>query len=286
MFNYILYRIGQLIALHLPLKITYKIALFISDLHYLFAHKDRRITKESLGVIFPDKSDREIRRIRIKIFRNFAKYLVDFFRFSKLDAQYIKENIRIENIHYIDEALSKGKGAIIVSAHLGNWELGGVVVALLGYPFWAVALPHKYKKIDNFFNYQRGIKGMQVIPLGKAVKRSLEVLRENNVLALAGDRDFSEKGIVLDFFGKPTIFPQGPAALSLKTGAAIIPAFMLRNWDDSFTFRFEAPLEFITTGEKSNDLVKLTEKYKTIFEDYIRKYPDQWYAFRRFWKNN
>ena len=286
MFNYILYRIGQFIALHLPLKITYKIALFISDLRYLFAHKDRRITKECLRVIFPDKSDREIRRIRINIFRNFAKYLVDFFRFSKLDAQYIKENIEIENIHYIDEALSKGKGAIIVSAHMGNWELGGVVVALLGYPFWAVALPHKYKKVDIFFNYQRGIKGMQVIQLGKAVKQSLEVLRENKVLALAGDRDFSEKGIVLDFFGKPTIFPQGPAALSLKTGAAIIPAFMLRNWDDSFTFRFEAPLEFITTGEKNNDLVKLTEKYKTIFEDYIRRYPDQWYAFRRFWKNN
>ncbi|MDP3732659.1 MAG: lysophospholipid acyltransferase family protein [Candidatus Omnitrophota bacterium] len=286
MFNYILYRIGQLIALHLPLEIVYKIALFISDLHYLFAAKDRRIAKENLKAIFPDKSDREIRRIRIKIFRNFAKYLVDFFRFSKLDVNYIKENIKIENIHYIDEELSKGKGAIIVSAHLGNWELGGVVVALLGYPFWAVALPHKHKKIDNFFNYQRGIKGMQVIPLGKAVKRSLEVLRGNKVLALAGDRDFSEKGIVLDFFGKPTIFPQGPAALSLKTGAAIIPAFMLRNADDSFTFRFEAPLHFIATGEKNDDLIKLTEQYRTIFEDYIREYPDQWYAFRRFWKNS
>jgi KDO2-lipid IV(A) lauroyltransferase len=286
MFNYILYRIGQFIALHLPLNLAYKIALFISDLRYLFAHKDRRITKENLKVIFPDKSDREIRRIRIKIFRNFAKYLVDFFRFSKLDAQYIKENIRIENIHYIDEALSKGKGAIIVSAHLGNWELGGVVVALLGYPFWAVALPHKYKKIDNFFNYQREIKGMQVIPLGKAVRQSLEVLRENKVLALAGDRDFSEKGIVLDFFGRSATFPQGPAALALKTGATIIPGFMLRNPDDSFTLRFEKPLQLISTGEKNNDLVKLTEKYKTIFEDYIREYPDQWYVFRRFWKNN
>jgi len=286
MFSYILYRIGQIIVLYLPLKIAYKIALFISDLHYLFSTKDRRTAKENLKVIFPDKSGREIRWIRIRIFRNFAKYLVDFFRFSKLDTQYIKENIKIENIDYIDEALSKGKGAIIVSAHLGNWELGGVVVGLLGYPFWAVALPHKYKKTDNFFNYQRGIKGMQVIPLGKAVKQSLEVLRKNQVLALAGDRDFSQKGIVLDFFGKPTIFPQGPAALSLKTGAAIIPAFMLRNKDDSFTFRFEAPLQFIATGEKDNDLIRLTEKYKTIFEDYIRRYPEQWYAFRRFWKYN
>ena len=284
MFNYILYRIGQFIALHLPLKITYKIAISFSDLHYLFARRDRRIAKENLKVIFPDKSDREIRRIRIKIFRNFAKYLVDFFRFSKLDAQYIKENIKIENIHYIDEALSKGKGVIIVSAHLGNWELGGVVVALLGYPFWIVALPHKYRKVNNFFNFQRGSKGINVIPLGRAARQSLDILKENRVLALAGDRDFSEKGIVLDFFGRPTIFPRGPAALSLKTGAKIVPGFMLRNGDDTFTFKFEKPLEFISTGDKNNDLTGLTKQYRNIFEDYIRKYPDQWYMFRRFWK--
>ncbi|PIP21148.1 MAG: hypothetical protein COX40_00945 [Candidatus Omnitrophica bacterium CG23_combo_of_CG06-09_8_20_14_all_40_11] len=286
MFNYILYRIGQFIALRLPLKIAYKIAILFSDLHYIFAVDDRRITKDNLKVIFPQKSNREIKRIRIKMFRNFAKYLVDFFRFSKLDAQYIKENIKIENIHYIDEVLSKGKGAIIVTAHLGNWELGGVVVALLGYPFWAVALPHKYKKVDNFFNFQRENKGMGVIPLGKAVRQSLDVLRENKVLALAGDRDFSEKGIVLDFFGRATIFPQGPAALALKTGATIIPGFMLRNKDDSFTLKFEKPLNFISTGDKNTDLIELTAHYKNIFEGYILKYPDQWYVFRRFWKNN
>lgn len=286
MFNYILYRLGQFIALHLPLKPAYKIAVFISDLRYLFAAKDRKITKNNLRVIFPEKTDREIHRIRIRIFRNFAKYLVDFFRFSKLNAQYIRDNIKIENISYIDGALSKGKGAIIVSAHLGNWELGGVVVALLGYPFWAVALPHKYRKIDDFFNTQRGNKGMQVIPLGKAVKQSLAVLKENKVLALAGDRDFSEKGIVLDFFGRAAVFPQGPAALALKTEAMIIPGFMLRNKDDSFTLRFERPLNFIPTGDKNSDLINLTSQYKKIFEKYIREFPDQWYVFRKFWKDN
>jgi len=286
MFNYIVYRIGQFLALHLPLKIAYKIALFVSDLHYLFSPKDRRITEENLRAIFPGKSNREIHRIRIRIFRNFAKYLVDFFRFSKLDGEYIKENIGVENRNYIDEVLSRGKGAIMVSAHLGNWELGAVVIALLGYPFWAVALPHKYKKVDNFFNSQRENKGVRVIPLGKAVRQSLNILRENQILALVGDRDFTEKGLVLDFFGKPTIFPQGPAALSLKTGATIIPAFMVRNENDSFTLRFEKPLTFTSTGDRNNDLIELTTRFKHIFEDYIQKYPEQWYVFRRFWKDN
>lgn len=284
MFNYILYRIGQFIALHLPLKIAYKIAVTISDLHYIFADQDRSAVKENLKAIFPEKSDREILRIRLAMFRNFAKYLVDFFRFLKLDPEYIRRNIRLENIHYLDEALSKGRGVIIVSAHLGNWELGGALVGVLGYPFWVVALVHKDKRVNDFFNFQRESKGVRVIPLGKAVRQCLHILKENKVLALVGDRDFSQNGgIVVDFFGKPTLFPEGPAALSQKTGAVIVPGFMLRNKDDSFTFRSEKPIEFISTGNRERDALELIKRYQVIFEDYIRRYPDQWYVFRRFW---
>jgi KDO2-lipid IV(A) lauroyltransferase len=254
-----------------------------SDVHYIFADKDRRAVRENLKVIFPEKSEREIKRIRIRMFRNFAKYLVDFFRFSKLDSEYIKRNIKIENIHYINEALSNGKGVITLTAHLGNWELGGVVIALLGYPFWAVALPHKYKKIDNFFNFQRQSKGVRVIPLGKAVRSCLNVLKENEIVALVGDRDFTEKGVAIDFFGRSTFFPEGPAAFSLKTGAIIVPGFMVRNEDDSFTLKMEKPLGYIPTYDKDKDLIRLIERYKITIENYIRKYPDQWYMFRRFW---
>lgn len=293
MFNYLLYTIGRFIALHLPLKFSYKLAILFSDLHYIFAAKDRLSVKENLKAIFPEKSNREIRKIRIKMFRNFAKYLVDFFRLSKLDMEYIKKNIRIENLHYLDETLSNGKGAIVLTAHLGNWELGGVVIALLGYPFWAVALPHKHKSVDNFFNFQRESKGVKVIPLGKAIRISLDVLKENKILALVGDRSFTEKGIVVNFFKKATPLPKGPAVFSLKTGAAIVPGFMLRNKDDSFTLRFEKPIaptpyiyangKEIIANDKDNELVKLIMRYKIIIEGYISKYPDQWYMFRRFW---
>jgi KDO2-lipid IV(A) lauroyltransferase len=283
MLYYILYRIGQFIALCLPLKIGYLVAVFVSDLHYIFADKDRAAVKDNLKTIFPGKSDREIKKIRIRMFRNFAKYLVDFFRFSKLDTEYIKRNIKIENMRYVDEALAKGKGVIALSAHIGNWELGGVVIALLGYPFWAVALPHKHKAVNNFFNSQRESKGMMVIPLGKAVRQCLNLLKENKVVALAGDRDFTEKGLVLDFFGKPAFFPEGPAAFALKTGAVIVPAFMVRNKDDSFTLKVEKPLEFNPTDDKDKDLIESIKRYKSIFEDYIRRYPEQWYMFRKFW---
>jgi KDO2-lipid IV(A) lauroyltransferase len=283
MVNYLLYRLGQFIALFLPIKLAYQIAIFISDFRYIFAHQDRKLTKENLKAIFPEKPDREIRKIRIRMFRNFAKYLVDFFRFEKLDKEYIKKNIRIENMHYFSEALARGKGVIVLTAHLGNWELGGVVIALSGYPFWAVALPHKDRRVDDFFNFQRESKGIRVIPLNKAVKSTLNLLKENKMVALVGDRDFTENGLLIDFFKKPTHLPIGPAAFVLKTGATIVPGFMLRNSDDTFTLSIEKPLQLIATGEKNKDLAGIITRYKLIFEDYIRKYPDQWYMFRRFW---
>lgn len=284
MFNYILYRLGQLLALSLPLSMAYRIAVLVSDIRYLYAKKDRETVKENLKAIFPDKSDKELKLIRIATFRNFAKYLVDFFRFSKLDKEYIKNNIKLENIRYIDEALSKGKGVIITTAHLGNWELGGVVISLLGYPFWVVALPHKHKRVDNFFNFQRESKGIKVIPLGKqTVKDCLNVLKERKIVALVGDRHFGERGMMLDFFGRPALFPHGPAVFSLKTGAPIVPGFMLRNDDDTFTFKFEKPIELTPTGDKTMDALELTRRYISIFENYIRVYPEQWYMFRRFW---
>ena len=283
MFNYYIYRFGQILALGLPLRAVYSLASFLAQIYYFSAFRDRRFVKTNLRVIFPNKSNKQLCKITRRVFRNFAKYLVDFFRFEKLDRQYIDKNIKLENLHYFDQALATGKGVVVLTAHLGNWELGGVVIAQLGYPFWAVALPHKNKKVNDFFDTQRNRKGVKVIAMGKAVRGCIREIRNNHLVALVGDRDFSEKGTIVDFFGLPTHFPQGPAALSLMTGASIVPGFMLRNPDDSFTLRIEKPVEFTPSGDKDKDLVDLIDVYKNIIQDYIRKYPEQWYVFRRFW---
>ena len=237
----------------------------------------------NLKTIFPEKSYKEINKIRRWMFRNFAKYLVDFFRYKKLDNEYIKNNIHIENLHYFEEVIKKGKGGIILSAHIGNWELGAVVVALSGYPLWVVALEHKHKKVTDFFDSQRKSKGVNVIALGKAVRQCLSLLKENRIIALVGDRDFTGKGTIAEFFGKPARFPEGPAALALKTGASILPCFMIRNPDDSFTLRIEKPIELISRGDKEEDIKRCMREYVKIFENYIYKYPEQWYLFRKFW---
>lgn len=258
-------------------------AAIISDIRYMYASADRAAVTENLRVIFPEKTPAEIGRIRRRMFRNFARYLVDFFRFEKMDEAYMRSYIRVENIGVVDNALAKGKGAIILTAHIGNWELGGVVMGILKYPFWAVALAHKDRRINGFFNEQRGLKGVNVIPLGRAVRMCLKLLSDNKIVALVGDRDFTETGPVFDFFGRRAVFPEGAAAFALKTGAPIIPGFLVRNSDDTFTLKFESPLEFTPGPDREACARAIIGRCVRIIERYIRMYPDQWYMFRRFW---
>lgn len=299
MLNYFLYRFAQIVAVSLPLQAAYALAVLISDGRLLFAFEDNRNVKANLRAIFPEKSAREIRDIRVRMNRNFAKYLVDFFRFQGINQEYIKEHIIVENRHFLDEALTLKKGVIIFTAHLGNWELGGVAIAQLGYPFSAVALPHKSKKVDDFFNFQRESKGVSVIPLGKAFIRCLNILKHNGLIALVGDRDFTrDGGIMIDFLGKPAQLPKGPAMISLMAGSPIVPAFMIRNSNgNSFTLKFEKPIivrpsevNGVSDGKpfrikkvNEDEIRQAAGPCRDIMEDYIKKFPDQWYMFKKYW---
>ncbi len=283
MLSYYLYRLGQWVACALPLRFAYAVSICIADVRALFAAEDRRLVDENLRAIFPEKSLRQIRRVRRRMFRNFARYLVDFFRFGLIDKAFIERSVRIEGRRHFDEALLRKKGVVALTAHLGNWELGGVVTALSGYPLWAVALEHRHPKVSAFFWKQREEKGVRVMSLGKAARQCLRVLRDNQILALVGDRDFTGRGVTVPFFGRPALFPPGPAALSLSTGASIVPGFMLRNKDGTFTLHLEPPINFEATGDREKDIPALTEKCRDVIERYIRSYPDQWFMFRRFW---
>jgi KDO2-lipid IV(A) lauroyltransferase len=279
MFNYPLYKIGQCIAWSFPLKWAYKISVFCSDVHFVFADKDRAEVFANLKAIFPEKSRKELLNIRIQIFRNFAKYLVDFFRFKEVDMEYIRRRIKIENIHYFDDALKKGKGVVALSAHIGNWELGGIVLASLGYPISGVALPHKSKRVNDFFNSQRERKGMKVISFGKAARTCLRLLEANKIVALVGDKDFTkESGVVTNFFGKPSYMPKGPAAFAIKNGSVIIPTFVLRNPDDTFTIKINKPIDC-----RSGNIEEITSKCTEEIEKLVKDHPEQWYMFKKFW---
>ncbi|MCM8782750.1 MAG: lysophospholipid acyltransferase family protein, partial [Candidatus Omnitrophica bacterium] len=232
MLFFFLYNVGVFLALIIPVNVAYTIASIFAYIKYLFSFLEKKEIVENLKLVLPGEDSKTLKSYAREIFKNFSMYLVDFFRFKKLDLEYVKSHIEIVNKYYLDDALKKGKGVIALSAHLGNWELGGAVMGVLGYPINAIALEHRNRLVNNFFVRQRCLKNERVIPIGAALKRCFSVLKNNELLAILGDKDFTNGGVVVKFFGRDTILPKGPAVFSLKTGAVIVPGFLIRKFKD------------------------------------------------------
>ena len=282
---YILYRIGYFLANVLPLKLAYSLSKRISDLQYVFVAKDREAVALNLSIV-TKKDIKECRKIARKVFRNFGLYLVDFFRMPNMSDADIKKRVKVEGIENIGGVLKQGRGGIILTCHIGNWEMGGVVMAMLGYDMSAVALTHKHKDINDFFIKQREKKGLKIIPITHIMKPCISALRRKGLLALAGDRDFTNNGVVMDFFGMPTSIPKGPAMFSLKTGSPIIPGFFIRRDSFNYSLIFDRPIDLKETpGMDKDEIMKeANKKFVASMEKYIRQYPDQWLIFRKFWE--
>jgi len=285
MFNYILYKIGIFLALHLPQNLVYALGEFLSFIQYMISGKDRSAIRNNLKIIIPEVSRLKREYTVERVFANFGKYLVDFFRFSLFTKEDILKKVTLVNTQYFDEALANKKGAIILTAHIGNWELGGVAIALSGYPVLAIALPHAESKVNDFFNRQREERGLKIVPIRKAAFECLHALKNNTFVAILGDRDFTNAGIVVDFFGKPTLLPKGPAMLALKIGCPIIPGFSVMRDGYKLDVIFEKPLEYSKTGDMQKDIEEITKQFARHIEKYVKLYPEQWFMFRKFWQD-
>lgn len=284
MINWVLYKVGKFLVLLFPRRLSYFIAKIISTFQFYLSRKDRRAVFFNMERVLDNKNKKVLTPICLEVFRNFGKYLVDFFLFSRLDKNFITKRVTINNRHFLDELLDKCSGVIVVTAHIGNWELGGAIVALLGYPFYAVALSHNHPRVNDFFNTQRSLCGVKVIPVGIAVRRCYELLKDKKIIAFLGDRDFSGSGIETFFFGKPVRVPRGPAVFSLRVKVPILVGVMIREKNDNFSLFFEEP---IFPWKEDGGLKKeeeLISEYLKVIERYIKSYPSQWYMFQPFFK--
>lgn len=283
--NYYLYVVAHFFARVLPLPVTYGLATFLADCHFFFSHEDRKAVEENLKVVL--KTEHVPPAMVREMFRNFGRYLADFFTMTwNFDENYVKTKVKVENMEYLNDVLKYGKGCILISAHLGNWEMGGAILGILGYPLSVLALPHKDPRVNKFFNSRREHFGSTVIQTTTAIRKCLEDARNNRIVAILAERDFGNNGLVMDFLGRPTMIPKGAALFSLKTGAPILPGFFIRRDKGHFTVVLERPIyPPAQTKEKITDeaLKSMIRQYLPLIENQIRRYPDQWLMFRKFW---
>lgn len=284
MILYAVYRVGHFITLSLPRSFTYWLGSRIADIVFILNYKTRRLIIANLTHALGDDSDK-IRACAREILRNFAKYLVEFLRFEKMGKEYIEKNVKIEGVENVRGALKSGKGVIAFSAHLGNWEWGAALLAQLGFPISVIALAHKNKHINDFFISQRAIKGVKNIPLGGSVRKTMELLKKNELIGILSDRDFSDNSVRINFFGKPAVMPVGIGLFAVKCKCPILPVFIMRQKDNTYKYVLEKPLEYTLTGNKDADIRTVVQKATNAIEKYIKLYPEQWYMFDDPWKN-
>ncbi|HIE35816.1 MAG TPA: hypothetical protein EYP89_01085 [Candidatus Omnitrophica bacterium] len=277
---YYLFLVGKFLSLTFPRGLCYFFARIIAFLYFCFSKKDRETLYYNLSVIVKDK--KKIRKYIREVFINFSYYLVDFFRYSKLNKKFIKKYVKITGLEYLEEAWKRKKGVIAITAHLGNYELGGAIVSLLGYPLYAVALPHRDKRIDIFFNLQREKVGIEVISTGgTTIKKCFSALRKGGIIALLGDRDFSRSGLRVKMFSSHYAYlPKGVVFFSLKTNSVVVPSFLIRKNKKFYHLIFEKPIFSPDEGLKEEDIIK---RYVNVLEVYLKKYPQQWYMFEKYW---
>ena len=283
MIQYLFYKFGLFIIHIVPRSWSYRFAGFAARLHFRTSLKDRQAVIHNLEQITGRKDD--LTADARRVFVNFGHYLVDFFLMYKtVDRKFVDDRVTVVDRSYLDEAVAYGKGCIILTAHIGNWEMGAAVLDKLGHSVTAIALPHKNPKVNMLFNRQREAHGVTVVPTNVAVRRCIQALRHGKFIAVLGDRDFGTFGEPLDFLGRKTLIPKGAAFFACRTGAPILPTFLTPDGKGCYALNFYPPI-FPPQGGgdvPEDAVIALMERYVAVIERKIKENPTQWLMFREF----
>lgn len=268
-------RFCSLIIKFLSLKNAYFLARVSSQLGYLFATRQKRIALEGLRIAYGEqKSRKELKRIIKGCFLYLAKSGIET-AFLMERPHLIRERLKIIGKENLDSALNRGRGAILVSAHFGNFPLMLAKLSLEGYPVNVIVRYMRDKRIEEHFEKKRkqlNLHSIHTQPKDECVKRGIEALRRNEILCIQLDQNFGQKGgVFVDFFGKKAATAVGPVILSLRTKAPILPVFTIREKNDTHRIIIEQEIEL-----KEKDLIFNVQRITQIIQDYIHKYPTEW----------
>jgi KDO2-lipid IV(A) lauroyltransferase len=283
--KYLQLKVAEFLARVFPRRVSYGLARRGADLFFLLDRRGREAVIGNLARIHAHAgirfSRRALRALARENFLNFAKYLVDFFTFLHLPPDKLNELIDFRNIRVqLDALLAEKRGVVLLTAHLGNWELGAGVLAQLGYPFHAVALWQPDPKLNALYQSYRTARGIKVIPFGRAARGCLAVLRRGEIVGLLCDRDYSPAMDTVEFFGAPARLPHGPARLALATGAPILMGFLVRVPGDTYEYIVGEP---IRVDPARDTVASVMAQIVRQLERAVRAHSEQWFLFHNLW---
>ena len=240
----------------------------------------RKIAKDNLKRVFPEKSPKEIGKILRAMYREMGITSAEVY-FANYEKLY--KNVELDGWEHLEQAIQIGKGVILASCHTGNWELAGRFVNTK-YKLSLIYKKLRNRYFDDFTNNLRKKDGLIMIEKKKALRKILKLLKEKYIVTIMIDQNARKDGVLIDFLGHPASTFVGMAKIAIKNGTPIVPAIAIRLPDGTHKFFFEPMISPEGYKNNLNDIRELTEKVSKQIEKYILKYPSQWFWVHRRWR--
>jgi KDO2-lipid IV(A) lauroyltransferase len=285
--EYIAFRIIEKTIQSLPGFILNPFADFIAFITFKVAKYRRDVALENLANAFPEKSPQDRFQIAYGSYRHFALVILEFMKLASWTPEQLGKMIDIERTKEVEDMLAetRGKGAVVVSGHFGNWEMA---IAYLASRFFEgasiIQLRQKNALVDQHVVKMRRRWGMEIIYSRGAVNNALSSLKANQFLGLLCDQDAGARGVFVPFFGRMASTPVGAAVLHLRSKATLFFGFSVRV--GKFKYKgYVTPIEHDSDYEvNTENIQKITAKFTAQLEKYVRQYPDQYLWMHRRWK--
>lgn len=286
--SYVWFPMVLFVARHVHRKLARSVARWLGRTYFRARLKYLQAVRANLAVILqqPSDSDRVCRLADQMVSGHFSAW-IDFLHFATRPPEESARLVEsVVGFSRIVEARQRGKGVLLLTAHLGNWEVGSFMLARVKMPIHVVLVPDIFPGVERARRRLHERADVIEIPVDRSFLPTLAVMRaleDNGIVAMQGDRDFNNTGLAVPFFGRESFFPRGPFRVAMATGAVILPAFIIQVPDGRYRAVVEEPLAVVREGDREAALRVNVLRYVDILERYVREFPEQWYCFYPFW---
>ncbi len=246
----------------------------------------RRRASANLQLAFPELNASAREKIERGTFQNLGRALAETANFPKLNRQNIQKIVEYEGLENYHSAVAQGRGVILLTGHLGAWELSVFAHSIYGYPMSFLARRIDNPLVEQLAETNRSRFGNRSIDKKGSLREVLKTLKSGGVVGILADLNSArEEGIFIDFFGRKACATAGIATLAVRTGAVVLPGYII--WDEANHIHrlcFEPALETINTGNQKEDVIANTQQYAKVIEKVIRRFPEQWLWIHRRWR--
>ncbi|TVR71101.1 MAG: lipid A biosynthesis acyltransferase [Sphaerobacteraceae bacterium] len=282
-----LLRILKLVAILTPLipaSIGYALCSVVGTAFFLVNGTARSNVMANLDQVLPGASRAHKLRTARRVCETVVTNYYDLLRIRSIDRDRISDKVEIEGLEHIYQALEAGRGAIIVSGHIGNFSVMAKLPSTLGLTAGIIAERVEPPELFNYMVRLRSAMGIEVIPPDAgSLRKILDLLNRNGILLLAADRDVTNQGLPVHLFGEETRLPSGPVVLAMRTGARLIPASTYRRQDGTSAVHLNPPIELIDSGDRASDVRLNLQIVADHLESMIAVDPGQWGVLQRIW---